>query len=354
MIRIIPFLLAITVTACSGNTGLTDTVQNDRSDESSTPDTNLDIHLKDGENNTRDTNLETFAFGDETNTDSSNPTDTSDTTGETPEKPFVIALVADCHTLPLGPDESPNDVVGTLLASINNSEPEPTALFALGDNIEDFFMAFEDAEAGEPVPAIESFIDIFSSNLDIPWYVVLGNHDNRFIDTFLGNEVPVSRWLDYFSETNHLPAAWYSVVIKGFNFLVLFGSDGAVDHATNDTNIMLNEQVTWMRRQLDKGMPTILLYHHWLAEPTGESAELHPIHQAVLDYPDVVKATFSGHLHKFMHYTYHGTGFFQVGAAKHAGSDPSAYGWQKDCLLLECDPSDKSVTISNQNLVSWE
>ena len=122
------------------------------------------------------------------------------------------------------------------------------------------------------------------------------------VDTFHELEAPISRWLQYFEGTQHLPARWYSVKMGGFNFVVLFSSDGAIDHETNDTNILLQEQIDWLNGELALGMPTVLLYHIWI-EPPLESpeadaeTELHPIFQAVIDHPGVVKAAFSGHGH---------------------------------------------------------
>ncbi|HPB50095.1 MAG TPA: metallophosphoesterase [Myxococcota bacterium] len=278
--------------------------------------------------------------------------------------PFHVAMISDCHSLPLELDQKPNSNLVALLEHISDADQTPAALFALGDNIEDMFVWFEDAESGQPVPSIISFRDILTEFVKFPWYVVLGNHDNRFVDTFWGNDVPISRWLEYFDGTGHLPARWYSVQVGGFNFVVLFGADGAVDHDTNDMNILLPDQVAWLNGQLELGLPTILLYHLWLEPPSGESTgeddadatidpagEIHPIFQAIIDHPGVIKATFAGHGHGFRHVRYADVDFYEVGDVKEADVKN---GLDDDWANVLLDPIAGTVTLVNYDSIEWE
>ncbi len=272
-----------------------------------------------------------------------------------PTAPFRIAAIADTHVLPISPGHEYNGAVLGLLHDIATYDPDIRALFTLGDNIDDLATFFDWALADPNVQMIIDYKAFMTANVPMPWFVTLGNHDNRFFDTFSGNEVPMACWAAQFAGSTELPSPWYSVQIRGFNFIVLFGCDGATDHATNDTNIIGPDQLLFLNAELDKGMPSILLYHQWLDAPL-EGAALHPIHQAIIDHPGVVKASLAGHGHAFMHYTWEGTEFYQIGAAKEAGTH-AAYGTENGFLsdfgYFECDPQTGSVTLLNADNIVW-
>lgn len=284
--------------------------------------------------------------------------DTAVDAAQPTDKPFRVAMVSDCHVLPLGLDKKPNKLIVELLQNISNFAAPPAAVFALGDNIEDMFVWYEEAQSGLPIPVLDVLNRIFSENLSVPWYLALGNHDVRFVDTFHELEVPISRWLQYFEGTQHLPARWYSVKMGGFNFVVLFSSDGAIDHETNDTNILLQEQIDWLNGELALGMPTVLIYHIWI-EPPLESpeadaeTELHPIFQAVIDHPGVVKAAFSGHGHGSRHKKFQGVDFYEVRDAKTADAQDEKAS-RNDYADVVMDPVAKTVTVANYDDIDWE
>ncbi len=254
---------------------------------------------------------------------------------------FRFVVVSDTHVQPV--DDLRNTVFATSGATFAAFDPAPDFVVSTGDDVDDLFTFPDNIAAGEPVPILHLYRGLIEANYPMPFHVVKGNHDNRFIDTFQGNELPDRAWAEAFAGSPFYPSPWYAFDHRGFHFVALDTTDGATDHATNDTPTILDTQAQWLESQLSTGQPTILFWHHWIPKPAdGETP--HPILVAIARHKDVVKAAFTGHGHVFATYEWNGVRFFET---------PPLYGPDVPWHEVECDTRDGSVRIANAAQITY-
>lgn len=97
--------------------------------------------------------------------------------------PFRVVIISDTHLVV--PANHPNNQrfyeMGALTATL---EPPPAFVVSTGDDVEDLFSTPEIVLAGGPLPMLERYAERVDEHFALPFYVTIGNHDNRFRVTF--------------------------------------------------------------------------------------------------------------------------------------------------------------------------
>ncbi len=134
-------------------------------------------------------------------------------------------------------------------------------------------------------------------SLRMPWHAVPGNHDVRS-----GGAERFTRFTG--------KARYYSFVEKGYRFIGLDTSSGAVDP----------EQLAWLERELDQSGPKFVFMHIPLLDPRpGEdhclldSDQASTLHESFRQHG--VLAVFSGHVHMFAREERDGVTYVTTGGA---------------------------------------
>ncbi len=245
--------------------------------------------------------------------------------GSTPPTPdtFRVVLIADTHVVP--PDwhyhaGAGNEVdnVSLLRAEqrllevqqrVNRLDPQPEAVFALGDLVTEAFETHSDLEGFLGSENAFSITANLFNGFRAPVYVLFGNHDyERDCDA------PDDHAHDLAHEVfDHYYGAdpYYAVDIHGFRFLALNGQLGgnwlASDERAGTGGTIEGwygqEQLDWPAAQLDEGRPTIVLSHYMsLIWARNEAPEPNTDLATVLfDHGlDNVRGLFAGHTHRWI------------------------------------------------------
>ncbi len=260
--------------------------------------------------------------------------------------PVRFAVVSDTHLMP-DPTHA-NDVRWAgVMDSLAAVVPALDFVFSTGDNIDDLYATLDFAQAfldgGDPLPMMVVFQQLIADH-PVPLRLVPGNHDDRFFDTFLGNDVPRAVWHKVFGATDRLPNRWYSVQRGGCLFVVLDSTDLATTHEDNDTPTFGAEQLAWLDGELSRGLPAVVFWHHFIPMP-DDVTPLNPVLPVLQAHRDVVKATFTGHGHEFRKYAWEGIRFYETAALK--DPDPPAI------HRVECDGATGVVTVTNEADITY-
>ena len=261
--------------------------------------------------------------------------------------PFTFAVISDTH-LALPPSH-PNSVIfaetGLALAGL---DPPVAFVVVTGDVVDDLFTLPELVLSGEPIPILEATRERIEAHYPMPFYLVLGNHDNRVIDTFVPAvaEAAEERWVETFEGSESFPAPYYAVDHGGFRFLFLNGTDDAYDHDSNDKASFSEAQLVWLDEQLSDGLPSVLFWHQHVWPPPLPSMPAHPILERIRQHVEAnapIKAVFMGHGHHFKRADWQGVTLYETEGLKwhdapvyHLVSADPATG---ELTILEPDPS---------------
>lgn len=151
----------------------------------------------------------------------------------------------------------------------------------------------------------------FLSQLNKPFYPIVGNHDYLYEDRGPGeryrkaSEYVRKKKLERFKETFSLPEVYYSIEKRPY-FLIFLSTD----YLTSDHRAEISkEQLEWLKSQLSsyRSMPTIIFFHAPLKGTlTGRNEDAHnpsdmaqpieEIGQLILDNPQIFLWV-SGHTH---------------------------------------------------------
>lgn len=245
-----------------------------------------------------------------------------DTTPDVPPPtgPVNFAVVSDTH-LSADPEDPANRNFTRAAGLLAAGDVPIERLFVTGDittdllTVQDYAQAWLDGE-GDSIPVLDEMRRLADTLLAGAIRLVLGNHDNRFIDQFQGNEVPLAAWLRAFEGSSSFPAPWYVEDIRGCRFVVLWSCEMAIDHASNDTPTFGDGQIAWLREQLADGLPTVVFWHHWIG-PWTDPEPPPPLLAALEDNPTgAARVTFSGHSHDWRRHEWQGTRFYQTAALR--------------------------------------
>jgi len=259
-------------------------------------------------------------------------------------EPFYFATVADTHLWPF-PKHPSNQRFMETGRLLSEYTPPIDMVFSLGDNVHDLFSPCPE---GEPVPVLELYREMIRDAFSLPFYIVLGNHDDRFLDIFLGQERPKNAWLAAFADTSSLPSTYYRVDHKGFSFIVLDATAEAYDHESNDRATFGQEQLAWLERQLARGVPSFLFWHHYVDPPpplTEETLATHPYFHTIYEFRTVVKAVFMGHNHRFRKFQWEGVMFYETTSLAD-GEEPGFH-------VVACDPGKGTFRIHNEKEIEY-
>ena len=279
-------------------------------------------------------------------TDAMTPIDTG-FDAPAPAGPVRFAVLSDPHVT-AQPDDEPNRHYTEALETLARLDAPPDRVFVTGDVVadllvlEDYMQAWLDG--GDPVPVLSEVRRLSDTLLPGRTRIVLGNHDNRFVDQFLGNDVPLAAWLKAFEGSPGFPAPWHAEDIRGCRFVVLWSCELATDHASNDEPSFGEEQMAWLREQLAEGLPTVVFWHHWIPRPAD--GDVPPdLLAALADNPTgATRVTFSGHSHAWRRYDWQDTRFFQTAALRDV---PEAF------HLAECDGEAGTIPVLNGTTIPY-
>jgi hypothetical protein len=265
-----------------------------------------------------------------------------------PTGPVHFAVVSDTH-MTGDPNDPLNRRFDTIARALAASSTPPERLFVTGDVIDDFLAVKDYVQdwldgAGDPVPVLVEMRRLADTLLPGRIRFALGNHDNRFIDQFQGNEVPLAAWLRAFEGSPSFPAPWYAEDIRGCRFVVLWSCEMATNHDDNDRPTFGEEQLAWLREQLDDGLPTVVFWHHWIG-PWDDPSPPPPLLQALANNPTAAdRVTFTGHSHDWRHHEWQGVRFYQTAALRDL---PDAV------HHVVCDGDAGTITVTNEDDIPY-
>ena len=251
--------------------------------------------------------------------------------------PFRFAVVSDTH-VELSNDNDPNLRFIAAGQLFNGLQPMPDFVVNTGDLVQDLF-CIPEVTCENPLEILTVYRDLVDTWYAMPMYHVMGNHDMRYFDTFLDQETPHAQWAYVFGGSPEFPSPYYSFTHNGFLFVMLNATDLAFDHESNDNPTFGDEQLSWLSAELDKDLPSLLFWHHYIHPPDNPDDPQNPILPVIADHADNVKGVFMGHGHTFMREYFKGIPFYETDAL--GRNDQPVY------HLVECDPADGSITIVN-------
>lgn len=267
--------------------------------------------------------------------------------------PFHVAVITDTHLM-LSNENENNIRFMEVGQTFNFLSPKVDLVVNTGDMVDDLF-CFPDINCDDPLPVLANYRSLIEAYYDMPVYLVLGNHDMRYFDTFLDAATPLESWRYVFGDTNAYPSPYYAVKHKGFLFIVLNSTDLAYDHDSNDLPTFGKDQLAWLEEQLNAGLPAILFFHHYLLDnydwgqwstPPGEpDQDPSPLLSVIREYQDTVKAVFAGHVHHFEKGEWEGVMFYQTDNL--GKNDYAPY------HLVQCDPATGMVSIVNESEIEY-
>ena len=256
---------------------------------------------------------------------------------------FLFAVLSDTHLM-VNEDEPRNAMFVEAGQLFSTMDPAPAFVVSTGDNIEDLFCLPSHTAEDAELPILTLYRSLIEAHYAMPFYAVLGNHDNRYFDTFAGNEDAWRAWIRAFEGTETLPAPYYAVDHGGFRFLMLACTDEATDHDSNDRCTIGDEQLAWLEAQLAEGLPSVLFWHHTMVPPEQLDASSHVLFHTIAAHEDTVRAVFTGHRHRFSHFVWLGIDFWETDAFKGATELPYH--------IVRCDPADGSALVANE--AQWQ
>lgn len=261
-----------------------------------------------------------------------------------PTGPFRIGVITDIHFTAVE-THAKNIAFAQAGDLFSTMTPKVDLVVATGDNIEDFLVfPFELPNLTE-IPVIRLYHDAINERYLMPYYIVPGNHDDRFFDTFMPEIDTWKYWLETFSDTESFPARHYYFDHRGFRFIVVDCTVGAFDHESNDTCLPGDEQVQWLDSLLAAPKPALLFMHMEL-RPDESGLESHPLFPVWETHQENLKAVFMGHTHTFHKTDWNGIQLLTTGVLENQGKQ--AY------HLIECDPDTASISIINESEIVYE
>ncbi len=240
--------------------------------------------------------------------------------------------------------------------SINSLAPAPDLVLMGGDMVFDGLYT----EMDQYNEQINLFKNI-SSNLNMPYYPCLGNHDvlglssRRKVDV---DHPGIGR--KYIMDALGISDAYYSFNHKGWHFVIL----NSIHEITGENGPAYEQrigkdQLEWLRYDLGehKGMPTIIVSHYAAFNQMGQinaDQELKAMNHLVLkDNRDLrlimerhgVKALLQGHTHMAEDFRFNNVWYITSQAA-------SAAWWGGNWLGFK--PGYTVLTLGRDDIINWE
>ena len=257
--------------------------------------------------------------------------------------PFRLAVITDTH-FTAKPEHANNiafEDAGVLLSAMT---PEIDLVVNTGDNIEDLFVFPWELENLTQIPIIMEYKAAIEDFYAPNYYITIGNHDDRFFDSFQPDEAPLEYWLDAFKDTESLPATYYFVDHRGFRLVFVDCTDEAFDHDSNDTCTLSPEQLDWLDTTLTTDLPVLLFWHIEIVINEGTELD-HPLLAAIYPHKDNVQGVFMGHSHRFRRRLWYDIPFLTTDSVKDQ-TEPVYH-------LLECDPDTGTMKVLNEGEIDY-
>lgn len=247
------------------------------------------------------------------------PVDTSE-----PADTFRVVFIADTHVI--GPQYTEPSENGELdnasimktperlqatVDAINAMDPQPEAVFVLGDVAHDSYHAdevpwFLENETGF------SRSSALLAQLSAPTYPLWGNHDYDLDCDGSGwsRDFSAELFAQIFEPFPSNGDPYFSVDLRGWRFLAansMLGPTWEAGHALCNTSKASYgpEQLAWMDELLDEGLPTVWMAHYMLPvitqsdeDPEGPNADV----VEVLERHDNTALALVGHTHRWLDY----------------------------------------------------
>ncbi len=242
------------------------------------------------------------------------------------------------------------------IESINNLSIKPELVLMGGDMVFDgLYTEMEDYEE-----QISLFREI-SSELNMPYYPCLGNHDVLGLSS--RRKVPSNHsgiGKKFIMDALGMDADYYSFNHKGWHFVVLNSiHEIEAEHGPAYEQRIGEEQLDWLRHDLGKhkGIPTIVVSHYAAFNHMGQinaDQELKSMNHLVLkDNRDLrfilerhgVKALLQGHTHMSEDFRFNNVWYITSQSA-------SAAWWGGNWLGFE--PGYTVLTLGEKDIISWE
>ena len=255
-----------------------------------------------------------------------------------PTGPFRMAVITDTH-FTAKPDHANNVAFQEAGELFSNMDPRIDLVVNTGDNIEDLFVFPWDLAELTEIPIVVSYRDAIDEFYALDYYISIGNHDDRFFDTFQPDQTPLNYWLETFKETESLSATYDFVDHRGFRLVFVDCTDEAFDHDSNDTCTLSSEQLDWLDATLTTDLPVLLFWHIEIVIDDGTELD-HPLLAAIYPHKETVRGVFMGHSHRFRRRLWYDIPFLTTDSLKDQ-TEPIFH-------LIECDPESGTMSVVNE------
>jgi hypothetical protein len=270
--------------------------------------------------------------------------DRDDSEADLPPVPFTFAVISDTHLSTVNDSQNNRNFIAAG-AHFTQLDPEVSFVVSTGDNIEDL-LCIPDFTCENPVQVLANYRELIETYYPMPFHIVLGNHDDRYFDSFLDTETPWNQWVYVFGDTDFIPAPYYSFDYSGFQFIVMNATELATNHDDNDLPTFSQAQLDWLDGLLSRGLPSVIFWHHDLFPPSENAESDIPVLQIIGNHADTVKGVFMGHGHTFKRMEWKGVWFFETESL--GRNEKLYYHW------VECDPSLGSLRILNELEIEYQ
>lgn len=226
------------------------------------------------------------------------------TLDEIVDKDYSLLILSDIH---ISNDEKKDQRLIDMISAVNDGMFENLDMLVITGDAVSSFQRFRDEGDLPGNQRAEKFIKIIN-RIEIPWYIVLGNHDYK-IDSDRDSDAPFS-----FQDIDTMEVLWhelaniepyYAIEHKGWNLLFLNSMRGRyLDRFFDD------QQMQWLKNELQKGLPVLLFFHHpvktdhikiWCKPKDLITAKTEPEFFSLVDtYKEQIKGIFVGHGHRWV------------------------------------------------------
>lgn len=218
---------------------------------------------------------------------------------------FHILVISDTH---ISSDQTKIDRLRELNHRINQGViPGICMLVHTGDVVSSVYKTYK-GEASDRRDSRLARADRLFSQLDIPFYWVMGNHDYK-IDSDRDSDAPFQK-----KELMRMENIWkemtdfdpfYAVFYRGWKFIFMNSMRGCYQERNFD-----DEQLVWLEKELEERIPAVLFFHHplktdhfrlWEWSSRFIEPETEPDFYRILKkYQIRIKGIFVGHEHHFI------------------------------------------------------
>ncbi len=335
------------------------------------------------------------------NNENVNPTGV-DSNEDKPKSKFYFAVLSDTHIV-TDDDATQNQIMAMTVDLLNNHNPPIDLVLVAGDCVDslpsdeyDFYFKNETEL---------DYLARFKSDLDMPLYLSMGNHDYYTVSNLLERIPEQDQKLavreTVFSEKLGLPAPYFSAEHMGVKFYCLnsMQQDPAVDWRPEMVGCFGPSQLAWLKDELSDDKPAFFAHHHALATEQSITAgysglfgipwevpraDAHfekyenwkklyngilgglmeklgfgdfdytdPIYRLLDDHNHQVKGIFCGHTHVFLRDSYAGIPMFMGDSMK----NPRYFTYDnKDTMryqIIECEEDTGNFSVYNEHMIEY-